>query len=77
MRFNFFSEVFFSKLSVFVNIKQDLLFCSSEYIENIAFKPVFIREDLRVHGLGSVCALVVGLLSCSVKHLVPNPHTWN
>lgn len=35
-------------LRLFVNIKQDLLFGSSEYIENLAFKLIFTKEDLRV-----------------------------
>lgn len=36
-----------------------------------------MREDLEVQGLGSVCALVLGLPQGTVKLLVPSPHTWN
>lgn len=51
--FKIFSKVGFfffqtDPLRLFVNIKQDLLFGSSEYIENLAFKLIFTKEDLRV-----------------------------
>lgn len=57
---------FFFKLSLWAYMlkkkkeKARSLFNSSEYIENIPFKPVFMR-DLEVQGYGSVCALVLGL----------------